>query len=162
MPIGTSLGAYYESELDFHMGRPIPQGDGILSPNPNAMKDSNELDTGEFTEKNELRDPNKPVTVSDVKPMGQLEAGNLDLHNRPVVHNPDGTISTVRSINVGVDKGEALIPTVHPDGYIMSDEEAINRYKATGEHLGIFDTPANAESYAQSLHEDQASEYLGK
>jgi len=42
----------------------------------------------------------------------------------------------------------------------MSDEDAFKRYRETGEHLGIFDTPDNATAYAKSLHEDQAKEYI--
>lgn len=97
---------------------------------------------------------------------GQLEEGNIDLHNRPVVDNldlsgnPTGMKSTVRSISFGTDKGEVLIPTVHKDGYIMTDEAAMQHYYDTKEHLGVFDTPENADAYAKQLHEDQAKEYI--
>lgn len=93
--------------------------------------------------------------------MGLLVAGNIDIHNRPQVQNPDGSISTVRSISIGTDQGEVLIPTVSDDGRIMTDEEAIDQYYATGRHLGIFDTPDAASQYANSLHDEQAQEYLG-
>lgn len=78
--------------------------------------------------------------------------------NKPIafVKNPDGTTSTVRTISVNFGNGEVLIPTVHPNGYIMTDDEAIQRYKDTGENFGTFKTVKEANSYAEKLHENQA------
>jgi len=86
-------------------------------------------------------------------------SGNIDLDNRPVVKNPDGSISTVRSISVNIDGKEVLLPTIDDSGRTLTTEEAVDLYRKTGKHLGMFQTPEEATSYAKWLHEDQARKY---
>lgn len=87
-------------------------------------------------------------------------AGNIDLMARPVVRNADGSISTVRSMSIGTDEGEVLIPTVAEDGSrVLSDEEAIDQYYRTGQHLGVFATPEDATRFADALHKQQEFAY---
>lgn len=95
-------------------------------------------------------------------PEGQVRAGNIDLGRRPVVRNPDGTISTVRSMSVSFGGPEVLIPTVSDDGRVLSAQEAIDLYRQTGKHLGMFASPNLATAYAQRLHEQQAKQYGGR
>ena len=87
---------------------------------------------------------------------GMVEAGNLDLNQRPQVKNPDGSVSTVRSMSIGVDDKEYLIPTVSEDGRLLTEKEAIEQFRKTGKHLGVFDSPESATAYAKQLHTDQA------
>ncbi len=90
-------------------------------------------------------------------PDNMVKEGNLD-YTKPIamVKNKDGSVSTVRTMSIGFDDGEVLIPTVHKDGYVMSDEEAIAQYKKTGENFGTFDSPEAATQYAEKLHEYQS------
>lgn len=89
-----------------------------------------------------------------------IEPGNIDLHNRPVHKNKDGSISTVRSMSINEDGQEILIPTVRQDGKLMGDDEAINVYHVSGQHLGKFKSAEAASKYAEQLHVEQEKEYV--
>ena len=86
--------------------------------------------------------------------IGRWGRGNIDLNNRIVVHNPDQSISTERSFSTEIDGVEVLLPTII-NGEVWSEEDAIDHYLETGEYLGKFSTPEEADEYAQALHERQ-------
>jgi hypothetical protein len=99
---------------------------------------------------------------------GLIKQGNLDLSNRPVIKNPDGTHSSEYSTSFQNEKGqEVLVPTVvngkflTPDGKKpkegSAEEKAMfkrawEHYLKTGENLGIFDTAEHADSAAELIH----------
>jgi hypothetical protein len=92
---------------------------------------------------------------------GLIKPGNIDLLHRPVVHNPDGSISTVRSITVGTPHGFVLLPTV-VGGRVVSNDAAIDHWRRSGQHLGVFASERAADRYAQQLHQSQARRYLSR
>lgn len=82
--------------------------------------------------------------------------GNIDIINRPEMKNEDGSVSTIKSMSFYDDQTgkEVLIPTIRViDGVPeqMSEEEAINWYYGTGEHLGMFDTPEEATAMGKKI-----------
>jgi hypothetical protein len=90
------------------------------------------------------------------KTPGLVTPGTItNLYNRPVLVNPDKSVSTTRSMSFNEDGKEILIPTV-VEGKSLTPDQAIERYHKTGEHLGIFDSPQNADAYAEALHQEQA------
>lgn len=88
---------------------------------------------------------------------GMTAKGNLDPYDRPVLNNKDGTFSTTSSKSFDFGNGEVLIPTV-VDGKRLSDQEAIDHYKKTGENFGTFESPEAADEYATNLHNSQAED----
>lgn len=96
--------------------------------------------------------------------IGQYGEGNIDLHNRPVYQNEDGTISTVDSVTYQVDDKFIVLPTIVRDENgnpkrLNTDEEIFAHYEKTGEYLGAFDTQEEADKYANRLHYAQAYRY---
>jgi hypothetical protein len=89
-------------------------------------------------------------------PAGMVEQGNItNLYDRPVLKNPDGSVSTTSSMSFSEDGREILIPTV-VNGKRLTAKQAIEHYHKTGEHLGKFATPEEADRYAENLHNEQA------
>ena len=110
-------------------------------------------------ERNEYYDNNPPARGNTnwdkaLNPEGYT--GNIDLSNRPQVTNPDGSISTVRSKSFNIDGKEVLLPTISPDGKNLTNQEAIDLYKSTGQNLGVFNTIEEANKAAQDIHNQQA------
>lgn len=143
-PIADGEGNVYQDEFQYVQNAPITSGDSV-----------------QYTAEGFPYLENAKALAG--RPTGQLDAGNIDLNNRPVVKNEDGSISTVRSMSFNEDGKEILIPTVAADGSgILDTNAAIQQYRDTGQHLGTFDTPENADAYAQRLHEQQATQYDNK
>lgn len=90
--------------------------------------------------------------------IGQYGKGNIDLWNRPVVKNGDGSVSTVKSFSTNIDGQEVLLPLI-VNGKEVSEEEAIQHYLDTGEYLGKFDSIADADAYGRMLHNQQEALY---
>ena len=97
--------------------------------------------------------------MSNKNGLGRYGLGNIDLYARPQVKNPDGSISTVRSMSFNDGLKEIVIPTVSDDGRIMTDNEAIDNYYKTGKYLGKFNTVDEATKYEQQLHNEQDRYY---
>nr|WP_321268187.1 hypothetical protein [Alcaligenes faecalis] len=102
------------------------------------------------------------VSASDLiprQPSNMMAQGNIDLSNRPVVQNADGSISTVKTISIEEDGAEVLIPTISDDGKELSEDDAVDLYRRTGRHFGKFATVEAANKYAEDLHNQQAKLY---
>ena len=137
--LGTPIGAKPSDELV------DGDGDGFIASTPGGADDT------------------RVSPKQEKRPKGEITKGNIDLNNRPVVKNRDGSISTVRSITITEGNTAVVIPTVikkpNGSGVIVSDQEAIKYYQRRGQHLGKFSNIRDADTYAQNLHNQQAAQY---
>lgn len=93
----------------------------------------------------------------EVLKYGALEAPTLDLTHRPYMQNDDGYVSTVRSMGITENDGkDYLLPTVNTrDGHIMGDDEAVDEFRRTGEHMGVYASPEASDSAGERIHLEQ-------
>ena len=96
-------------------------------------------------------------------PDARYGLGNIDLTDRNTgLYDQDGNLMTVRSMSFEENGTEILVPTVVKENGVwreLTDQEAIDWYHRTGEYLGKFKTPEEANAYAELLHEQQAEMY---
>lgn len=81
--------------------------------------------------------------------------GNINLDERPMYDNEDGSISTEESITVEHDGKFYVIPTIRTeDGkrIDMTDDEADRYFLETGEHLGEYNSQEEADEAAEIIH----------
>ena len=96
------------------------------------------------------------ATADFIEKTGVIEQGNIDLSKRRPIKTKDGEYATVRSMSFSDRNGvEILIPTV-VNGRIVSDDEAIQHYYNTGQHLGKYISPEAANIAAQRIHNAEA------
>lgn len=100
----------------------------------------------------------RPALFTLGTPRGLVRPGNIDLNRRQIARNPDGSISTERSMSITIDGREILIPTV-VNGRVVSQKEAIDHYVQTHKSLGTFRTAADANAYAEALSRRQSQFY---
>ena len=84
---------------------------------------------------------------------GMIERGNIDLMNRPVLNNKDGSHSTVRIMSFEDSKGRGVLVPSIINGKEVSPKEAWDHYLKTKEHMGIFKDEATALKYNTDLHD---------
>lgn len=138
---------------------PAPQRQSLLSTPMSSYTSAPNIQTGMYF----------PGNIDLNQRIGQFGTAQTNNANLLLSRNPlpkdnlwEGQ-STVYSSSFTDEHGRnVLIPTVIPDTarggwYIASFPEAVNHYYRTGEHLGMFATPEDADKYAQALHEDLAA-----
>lgn len=134
--------------MDFDPNTASPLDDGDFDPNTAAPVDAAIPERGATRARN-------PRTATAF-PAGMLEPGTqnpLDHTKYPTVKNPNGSVSNVVTASFNIDGKEVLLPTMI-GGKRITAQKAIENYKATGDHFGIFDSPASAQAFASALETD--------
>ena len=115
---------------------------------------------------------NPPVASPVASDTSNLESPyGVDANGNKTNNVPDPVVTDAPKVEspYGVDANGNK--TANIDGYeflllngkpvLLSDEQAIQRYKDTGEYFGKFSNVEEANKYAEALHNQQEQSYLG-
>lgn len=110
------------------------------------------LGLNKFENKEESRLSDKLRNALSPQHQGMAIPGNINLNNRPRVKMPGGGYQTVYTMSAGIDNGKtALIPRI-VNGKLLSEKEAFDHFRKSGEHMGIFHSPEAADIYDEKIH----------
>jgi hypothetical protein len=98
---------------------------------------------------------NVEIGKPEVLKYGATEAPTVDLEHRPEHKMPDGSTATVRSMGINMDGKHALIPTISPKGELWDDDSAVENYRKTNEHMGLYPDDETSDVAGQKIHLDQ-------
>lgn len=127
-----------------------------------TQKGSEEFDT--YIRNQSMRGNQRNLPVEETQPakhpveMAPKEAPLPTQTGKPIVQNPDGSVSTERTITVEADGRHYLIPTII-DGKEVSKDEAIRQWRAgKNKAVGIYSSAQEAESAAEKRSRDIGEE----
>ena len=126
----ASKAAKYAAKPFLNLGLDIVKGVGLNS----ATEYGEEFSQGAVSRATR----EKALSMIDNE-IGQYGEGNIDLYNRPIYKNLDGTISTVDSITVQIDDKFLLLPSIVRDENgnpkrLETTEDIVAHYVKTGEY----------------------------
>ena len=101
----------------------------------------------------------KQTAAQQATGIARYGKGNIDLYARDTgLYDSDGYLMTVRSMSFREGNQEVLVPTIvkkNGKWVELTDRQAIDWYRQTGQYLGKFNTVAEADRYAEQLHQQQ-------
>ena len=129
----------------------VPGVNGSIIANSNAPSGSRLKGAFKNSKKRKMPNGGSVLSMGDYDRTTAPKKGNYLLPdiNRPSYIDESGNTRSEYKMGINVNGKETLIPTV-VGGRQLSNDEAIDRYRSTGLHMGQFNTPKEAD-YAARL-----------
>ena len=90
-----------------------------------------------------------------------LKPGNIDVNHRPVIHNPDGSVSTIFSMTIPIDKNNKPTDDQHAVAYALVPSIANGKFLLPGAPKGNRFYSPDGRDITEALS-DAARDYYAK